>query len=144
MAVGVRWEEEPERDEGSGRGGIESDDHLVAASPTKKRLRVRTKASSSSPRPKKKKASSSQLQESGATKKKKPVLVSRVEEGGREGRAGPPVPLRGDGHRVEGTVPAVELGEGLFQNGRESRLIALTDETQLDQFHRQLLHALVW
>lgn len=71
MAVGVRWEEEPERDEGSGRGGIESDDHLVAASPTKKRLRVRTKASSSSPRPKKKKASSSQLQESGATKKKK-------------------------------------------------------------------------
>lgn len=56
MAVGVRWEEEPERDEGSGRGGIESDDHLVAASPTKKRLRVRTKASSSSPHPKKKKS----------------------------------------------------------------------------------------
>lgn len=41
---------------GQGGGGVESDDHLVAASPTKKRLRVRTKASSSSPRPKKKKS----------------------------------------------------------------------------------------
>lgn len=71
MAVGVRWEEEPERDEGSGRGGVESDDHLVAASPTKKRLRVRTKASSSSPRPKKKKLLPRNFKRAERQKKKK-------------------------------------------------------------------------
>lgn len=48
------------------------------------------------------------------------------EEGGsREGRAGSLVPLRGHSHRVEGTVPAIELGEGLFENGREPWLITL-------------------
>lgn len=34
-------------------------------------------------------------------------------------------PLRGNSHRIERTIPAVELREGLFKNGCKSWLIAL-------------------
>ncbi|MEQ2188065.1 hypothetical protein GOODEAATRI_011190 [Goodea atripinnis] len=43
----------------------------------------------------------------------------------REGLASPR--LRGNSHRVEGAVPAVELREGLFENACKSRLIALAE-----------------
>lgn len=78
----------------------------------------------------KKKASSLQLRESREKQRRRKKKASpdvEAEEGGREGRAGPLVPLRGHSHRIKGTVAAIELGEGLFENRRQSWLITLME-----------------
>lgn len=51
--------------------------------------------------------------------------ASPVEEPEEVLREGLSPGLRRDRHRIQRTVSAVKLGEGLFENGRESRLVAL-------------------
>lgn len=94
----------------------------------RERPRVQTKASSSSPRQRKKLLPcNSERAEKNKEEEKKASPDVEAEEGGREGRAGPLVPLRGHSHRIKGTVAAIELGEGLFENRRQSWLITLME-----------------
>lgn len=117
MAVGVGWEEEEEE-----KARRRMQEEAVGAN----------QGLMSSP---KKRLLPCNSQESRAKKIKKNKLKKASpdvegEEGGREGRVGSLVPLRGDSHWIEGTVPAIELGEGLFENRRESWLITLRERAR--------------
>lgn len=98
---------------------IESDNHLVAAFPTR---RYKNRLQDLQPEPRLPPLSSPKLSCNSEVEQKASPDVED-EEGGREGWASPP--LWGNSHRIEGTVPAVELWEGLFENGCKTWLIAL-------------------